>query len=754
MISFASIKYGLVLAAALWLPSLAVTVLAAESPNVPTFQSEVTFEQLGKTESLALRGIHATEQVDFTLRRDRIATHAVLNLIYTPSPSLVPELSHLRVFLNDELMAVLPVLPDQLGKQVKQRIGLDAHQITDFNRIQLNLIGHYSKADEDPAYSSLWLNISQKSSLDIEQQALAVKNDLSYFPEPFFDSRSRDAAVIPFVFTDSPTPGSQRAAAILASYFGSKAGWRGARFPVAFNKLPNRHAVVFATNDKRPYFLADYPRVPGPAIDMISNPENPYLKLLLVLGRNDEDLAKAAIALALGNPMFRGNSVTVNDAQVLKPRLPYDAPNWIRTDRPVQFSELIDYPEQLQAPGLLPAPIQLNLNLPPDLFIWRNTGIPMELKYRHTLPPVTDESRLNVALNSKFIASFPLKGADQQSQLDKLHLPLRSDGLFDADKDLSVPALRPSVHNVIRFDFSYTGTTASASPGRPGTSLLPDVQAAIDADSTLDFSGFRHYIALPNLQVFINAGFPFSRMADLSETMVVVPEKATPPSVGTLLDLIGGIGADTGYPGLGIIITADWAKAAKADADLIIIGSMPEQLRRLPDSNLVLDTVHGWFKQPRAANAPLASPLSSLSSDDAADAATTQISVTSVAPIAAIVGMQSPSHKQRSVVSLLASTPEDYALLRTALGDSGKRAAMGGSVVIVRESGVYSQQVGPMYAVGVLPWWTHIWYRLYAHPVLVAIASGLAAVLIAFLLWYAMRKIARRRLPEDAGRKP
>lgn len=748
MTRFASIKYGFILFAALGLQSPARTAIAAQTPNVPTFQSETTFEQLGRTENLALQGIHTTEQVDFTLRRDRIATHVALNLIYTPSPSILPQLSHLRVFLNDELMAVLPVTPDQLGKQVKQRIDLDPRRIIDFNRIQLNFIGHYTKVDEDPAYSSLWLNVSRKSSLDVEQQALAVKNDLSYFPEPFFDSRSREALVLPFVFTESPAPGKQRAAAILAGYFGSKAGWRGARFPVAFNKLPDQHAIVFATNDERPYFLADYPKVPGPVIDMISNPENPYLKLLLVLGRNDEDLAKAAIALALGNPMFRGNSVTVNDVQVIKPRLPYDAPNWLRTDRPVQFSELTDYPEQLQAPGLLPAPIQLNLNLPPDLFIWRNTGIPMELKYRHTLPPVTDESRLNVAVNSKFIASFPLKGADQQSQLDKVRLPLRSDGLFDADKNLSVPALRPAMRNVIRFDFSYTDTTGSAAPGRPRTSLIPDVRAAIDEDSTLDFSGFKHYIALPNLQVFVNAGFPFSRMADLSETIVVMPERVTPASVGTLLDLMGGIGAHTGYPGLGVTITADWDMAAKADADLLIIGPLPAQLRGRPDSNLVLDTVHGWFKQPRDANAAPASPLSR-SSNDAADAATTQISVTSVAPIAAIVGMQSPLHKQRSVVSLLASTPEDYALLRTALGDSGKRAAMGGSVVIVRNSGVYSQQVGPMYAVGFLPWWTQIWYRLYSHPILLAIASGIAAVLIAFLLWYAMRKIARRRLPEE-----
>ncbi|MCQ4010726.1 hypothetical protein FK521_30520, partial [Klebsiella pneumoniae] len=32
------------------------------------------------------------------------------------------------------------------------------------------------------------------------------------------------------------------------------------------------------------------------------------------------------------------------------------------------------------------------------------------------------------------------------------------------------------------------------------------------------FSKYYHFIALPDLRVFANAGFPYSRMADLSDT--------------------------------------------------------------------------------------------------------------------------------------------------------------------------------------------------------------------------------------------
>ncbi|STL20476.1 cellulose synthase regulator protein [Escherichia coli] len=41
----------------------------------------------------------------------------MLNLEYTPSPSLLPVQSQLKVYLNDELMGVLPVTKEQLGKK-------------------------------------------------------------------------------------------------------------------------------------------------------------------------------------------------------------------------------------------------------------------------------------------------------------------------------------------------------------------------------------------------------------------------------------------------------------------------------------------------------------------------------------------------------------------------------------------------------------------------------------------------------------
>ena len=53
------------------------------------------------------------------MRSDELVANALLNLEYTPSPSLLPVQSQLKVYLNDELMGVLPVTKEQLGKKIR-----------------------------------------------------------------------------------------------------------------------------------------------------------------------------------------------------------------------------------------------------------------------------------------------------------------------------------------------------------------------------------------------------------------------------------------------------------------------------------------------------------------------------------------------------------------------------------------------------------------------------------------------------------
>ncbi|BDS92555.1 cellulose biosynthesis cyclic di-GMP-binding regulatory protein BcsB [Klebsiella pneumoniae] len=719
------------------------TAPAAVAENVPQREVKLSFATIAPPPgSIVLRGSRPDASVEFGMRSDELVANALLNLEYTPSPSLLPVQSQLKVYLNDELMGVLPVTKEQLGKKIRAQLPIDPLYITDFNRVRLEFVGHYRDVCENPASSTLWLDVGRESYLDLTYQSLKVNNDLSHFPVPFYDPRDNRPLKLPMIFPGSPAVTQQQAAAIVASWFGSKAGWRGQQFPVYFNELPDRNAIVFATNDKRPDFLRDHPPVKAPTIEMIDNPNDPYVKLLVIFGRDDNDLLLAAKGIAQGNILFRGSSVTVDGIKTLQPRQPYDAPNWVRTDRSVTFAELKTYEQQLQSSGLVPDAITVALNLPPDLYLLRANGIDMDLKYRYTMPPVKDSSRMDISLNDQFLQSFSLNSSQDVNKLI-LRLPVLQ-GLLDGKSEVTIPALRLGAVNQLRFDFQYMNPMPGGSIDNCITFQPVQNHVVIGDDSTIDFSKYYHFIALPDLRVFANAGFPYSRMADLSDTLVVVPKAPTQGQVATLLQALGGIGSQTGLAAINLQMTDDGNQIKNKDADLLLIGAIPSSLKDDTKINLLVEATKSWVKMPMRHY-----DLASIYPDDEARTPNTRTDITSSGPMATVIGFQSPYNDQRSVVALLADSPRGNELLTNALNDSGKRAAMFGSVAVIRESGVNSLRVGDIYYVGHLPWFERIWFALSNHPILLAIFAAISIVLLAWVLWRMLRIISRRRLSLD-----
>ena len=714
--------------------------------GAPLRNSQLSFAQLAPPPgSMTLRGTRTTGQIEFGVRSDEVVTRALLNLSFRPSPALLPTLSQLKIYLNDELVGLITLTPEQLGKEIQTQLSIDPRYIADFNRVRFELVGHYANVCENPANSAIWLDIGKQSGIDLTLQKLPLKNDLSHFPEPFFDSRDTRPLTLPMVFGAQPDVTQQRAAAILASWFGSKTGWRGQRFPVLYNQLPQQqHAVVFATNDARPDFLKDLPPVTKPTVEIVSQPDNPYEKMLLILGRNDEDLLTAVQGIAQGELLLRGDTSTIDSVKLLSPRQAYDAPDWVRTDRRTTFAELTQYENQLQSDGVQPNPVSLTLNLPPDLFLVRARGIDMDLSYRYTAPFQSDGSRLAVNLNNQFIQDYPLPPKNTTGQ-QLLHIPLIQ-GMLDKSHELLIPALRLGVVNQLRFDFDYANITISGNAdGRCETVTPITHHVVVDDNSSIDFSGYRHYIEMPSLRAWANAGFPFSRYADLAQTLVLMPPKPDAEQVSTLLNTLGNMGAQTGYPALRVQLTDDWATAKKQDVDLLMIGVIPKDLQDDQRIPALVGATASWLKEPVRRITPEVNPESQR--EQAAESTTT---ISSRGPLATVIGFQSPFYDQRSVVALLADgTPRSWQLLNEAMGDSGKRGTMSGSTVVIRESGVNSLRVGESYYVGHLPWWERLWSLLSVHPFWLALCALFVVVLFALMTWRLMRIITRRRLLDE-----
>ena len=272
----------------------------------------ITLKQMSNRDELNLRGTESIDTLTLGTRRDELIVKAVLHLRYTFSPALLPGESHLKISVNDEVVTVLPVSKKNIGRSITQDVLIDPLLFTDLTRIKFQFIGHYTHDCEDPYHSSLWMQISGSSQMELSTVPLVLDNDLALLPEPFFNKRNfSQQLVIPFVFSEAPGKDTLNAAGIISSWFGDLAAWRGTRFPVSLKTLPVGNAIVFVSNEDRPDFLHHYPEINGPALEIMTSPADHHSKLLLILGRNGADQKIAAQALVLGNAALAGSRATI-----------------------------------------------------------------------------------------------------------------------------------------------------------------------------------------------------------------------------------------------------------------------------------------------------------------------------------------------------------------------------------------------------------------------------------------------------------
>lgn len=703
------------------------------------------FNQLGYPSSIRMQGSQSQVYVGFGSRLDEIISQATLSFDFIPSPALLSTVSHMKVYFNNELMGVVSITDGSQGKRVKAVLPLDPRLFSNYNQFRFELIGNASESCGNPNDGSIWAEISQESQVDLKVQKTQLNNDLSLLPAPFFDERDTNPLVLPMVMGKNADMGEIKAAGIASSYFGSLAQWRETSFPVIQDNAPDSNAVVFITNDNKPDFLKDYPDTDGPYLQVISHPTKPYVKLLVISGRDSNDLTQAVKGLAFGQHLLTGPIAKITRMSQITPRKPYDAPNWVSTSRPVALSEIVKDQSSLQVEGQTPPPMSVSFRLPPDLFTWQSRGIPFDLSYRYS-PPQTDTSgsRMSLSINNQFIQAFNLNTKGESSHSTRLRVPLLDDGSLGAGDKVRIPAFKVGSRNDLKFEFGFSSSTMGSSVCQ--TTQPSKQYAAVDGNSKIDFSGFPHYIEMPNMRAFANSGFPFTRMADLSETVAVLAEKPTRSEIETFIDMMGQFGADTGYPAVNIDVSNTWSKDKLQNKDILAIGVMPDlkDVSKDHSPNMLLKNGLRFSQLPRKNEQQQGKNWVDPSTDGAQPA--DMVEVSAMGRFAAITSHQSPFSPQRTVVNILADSSESLSLVNKTLNDSGRVNAMFGSVVSIRDNSVASFNVGEHYYVGSLPIWQLIMYHFSQHPELMALASLFLVVLVTVALWRILRRIASRRI--------
>lgn len=730
------------------------TAAATELPAVQSAHGrshQVTLRQLGAVFPLQLRGVDGTSGVVFGVRTDEVVASARLHLNYSYSPALLPDISHLRVLVNEQVVAAIPVPKEDGGKNLQRVIDIPPRLIGDFNRLNIQLIGHYTMECEDPAHTSLWANVGNDSVLELSVNPLALDNNLAFLPEPFFDRRDSRALTLPIVFAAQPDAAQLEAAGTLSSWFGALAGFRGAFFPASVGQLPpSGHAVVLAVGNSGVPGVSP-PETSGPTITMMTHPSDPTAKVLVISGRDAQELKRAAAALTVGAPALSGPSATITDFKQIAPRKPYDAPNWLSTSRPVKFGEL-EGADKLSVSGYSPDLIRVNFQVPPDLFGWRKQGIPVHLKYRYTARPEADKSTLNVNVNEQFLRSLPLRAMDHSAptRLENLIDKVTPIGdLLPAEDLFHMPLFKLPARGQLQMHYYHE----IKKEGACKDVLLDNVRGTVEPDSTIDITGFSHFLAMPDLAAFGNSGFPFSRMADLSETAVILPAQPEVGDYAAYLALMGLMGNVTGYPAHAVTVDLGGSQLnALSDKDLLVIASsgaksplLEQWAEHLPFS---LKANAKGFRL-----SDYASRLLNWWDPDQRDRVKpgrSEITFTSNSTDAVIGGFESPLKSGRSVVVLTSNQPSGLNQAVNALLTPDLLKHIQGSAAVVRDQQVDSLVAEQTYHVGSLGPVTRVQWWLSRNPLALVVLGVAAAALIGLMLYIVLRARARARLKAQA----
>ncbi|MGB8029362.1 MAG: UDP-forming cellulose synthase catalytic subunit [Terracidiphilus sp.] len=690
---------------------------------------------------IELHSIDRRHNIYFTLPQTHVVRTATIHVYYAFSPALIPQLSQLKLILNGTLFATIQPTAGKYGgsdgRDQEADLNIPPELLVHSNALTIEFIGHYTMSCEDPANTALWARVQRNTYLDMRGDLLPLADDLKQLPIPFVDPAVIEPVSIPVVFPAPPSFKAIQAAGIVASYFGLVSADRPVRFPVRIGAIPQGNAIVIAENASSLPAAFNLSSVSGPTVAMRTNPNDPYGKVLIITGPNADGAIVAAQAVALHSDMLIGTQAPITNLALPAKQTPDAAPRWARTDQTIPL--LWDYATASQLQGDGTTPLNVYFRIPPDLYY--ETGgdnTRLHLVYRYNSIPIGPISSLQVRINSAFLGSTPL-------------IP-GQDALRATATDVPVPVvnLRP-FSNTLSFDYTFQ---VARKQNCDNTTPI-NLQGAILRDSYLDLRGYPHWTPLPNLEIFSNAGFPFTRLADLSGTTVVLPPAPTEQEIETFVTLMGHFGRQTGFPGLRVTVAGPDALQNGAATDFLIIGTGGDQPAfstlgtHLPVSLgsgqvQVHDTAGFFVSLLHNAWWKLRSGQHTESGELTAGGT----------PDAVIEGIESPYDiaGSRSIVAIHLKDGSTFEPFMATFLDVQQSSEVSGSVSVLHGTEFRSFRVGSqVYFVGTLPWWTQL--RLWAagYPWLIAIIVVVLAFLLAIWTRQWLRARARARLTMMEG---
>jgi len=370
-------------------------------------------------------------------------------------------------------------------------------------------------------------------------------------------------------------------------------------------------------------------------------------------------------------------------------------------------------------------PVDIYMHLAPDYNFGVQQNMYLHLAYSADSTELARSSNIAASLNGVQAGSIPLRATAEAQSGD---IPLTD-----------VPAAVYA--NTLQLQFYFVPAGAEACAPDSGRST-----AQILSSSYLDLGRAVHYTQLPNLRLFAKAGFPFTRLADLSQTAVLLPSAPASEVTALYLDLMGYFGAQTGYPTLLVQVATPADAASLGDKDLLVLGTfadlanIPEIAGRLPlayvDQSFNLSRRARWALMPdwllrrdagawQALNGPLW-------------------------PDGLLEAIASPFASRRSLVLIAGRDRGALPGLASALLTTMPRDGIDNTVSLWTTGNFISYSLSTAtYGSGDLPWYRAFSYWLPHHLFILLLLLGMVLALLALCVQHWLAGRIRQRLSLD-----
>jgi cellulose synthase (UDP-forming) len=527
----------------------------------------MSLKDMGQPQTIEMRGTHSYYSVHFTLSHSLVPRHATLKLIYKVDSSLDVRTTSLGLSLNGIAVATVPPMPSSglTDGFAATYIPIPDALLVRRNTLTFEFTGSGFMQLGDQSKARIHVRISPASTLEVDGDRLPWKNNLSQLPLPIFDSELETSTTVPIVFLSQPSPKMLEAAGIVASWLGLQTNARPVRFTVSVGQIPAGNPIVFSRDPSLLPAAMKIPAQAGPLLALRANPSDSFGSVLVISGMDDDQLLTVARTLALSRSATattpaEGFPLVSDTARipglVLPPaRMPDDAPRWMPVSRGSPLASCKN-PDVLESDGA--TPIRVYFHVPPGLYYGEEQNVAMHLHYRYNALPIAAGSALRVFVNGVLV--------------NEVLLP-PGKGMMEGQRVILVPiaSLRP-FGNTALFNFDFIPTNRQVAQNPVSTPLNGEIRC----NSSLDLHSFSLWTNMPNLELFANAGFPFTSLADLAETTVVLPDVPSPAEIALYLYLMSHFGAQTGYPVLRV--TVDGPNAVLTSGrSYLVLGSLADQ---------------------------------------------------------------------------------------------------------------------------------------------------------------------------------